>query len=172
MCIDKSRAVCLSGYLSAEFSLWLDNKTIQEYENLRNDILDAINKAVELGYDTFLCSMGRGFELICAHVVLEARRKQSNIQLICVLPFKNHSYSDGWGELHRTAKRDANHVVIVSEEDYNPTRYNLRSIYMVENSSYVICYWNGQNDVTSQIIHMAKQHKHIIHNLHRAGCLL
>jgi len=172
MNIDRTRGVCISGYGLRKLSLWLNNKALAEYIKLRNDIQAEINKAVEQGYDTFLCSMARGFELICAHAVLEARQKQSNIQLICVLPFKNYSYSDEWGELFRTAKRDANHEIIISEEEYNPTKYNLRNLYMIENSSYVICSWDGQNDVTAQIIHLAKKHGHIIHNLHREGCLV
>ncbi|MCL2577565.1 MAG: DUF1273 domain-containing protein [Defluviitaleaceae bacterium] len=169
MNIDISRSVCVGGHRPENFPFSLRNRATPEFKNLHKDIKGAINKAIKQGYDTFLCGMSRGFDLLCAQALLEARKEHNNIKLIAVLPFNNHWYVDEWADIHRIAKRDADDKIIISPENYIPTHDPRRKLFFVENSSYLICYWDGQEGGTAQIISMAKQYGHKIHNLHRKG---
>ena len=163
--LDKSRTACFSGYRVEKFSFSLEDKTSAEYINLCNDIDAAIKNALNLGFGTFLCGMAKGFDLLCAQAVLKIRQEQNNIKLISVLPFKKHSFSGEWGKLHREVRNAADYEFITSPKEYARECYFLRNRFMVENSSYVICYWDGQDGGTAHTIRMAKKHGHTIHNL-------
>jgi len=101
--------------------------------------------------------------LLCNRL-LEIKKEQSGIQLISVLPFEKHSFADIWGALHRAVRNAADGEIVVST-NYSRGCYQLRNNFMVENSSYIICYWDGQNGGTAQTIRMAEKHGHSIHNL-------
>ena len=165
MNIKKSHTACFSGYVPEKFLFPLGNKNGTEYIKFCNNINAAISDALNLGYNTFLCGMAKGFDLMCAQTVLKFREEQNNIKLITVLPFKTHSFVGEWGEIHRMVRCNADDEVIISPNNFTRGDYQLCNLFMVENSSHLICYWSGQEGGTAQTIRMAEKHSHSIHNL-------
>ena len=166
MYIDKFCSACFSGYRPEKFPFSLDDKNHIDYLRLESNIQNAIMEALRLGYQTFLCGMAKGFDLLCADILLdirEQRKEYRNISLIAVLPHANHGFADSWGELHRVVKQCANQIVIISPE-YTSSCYYQRNRYMIDNSSHLICYWDGQEGGTAQTVRMAKSAGTTIHN--------
>jgi len=84
MDVDKFCTACFSGYRPEKFSFSLDDKNNIEYLRLERSIHDSIMQALRLGYLTFLCGMARGFDLLCADILLDIReqcKEYSNIRL-------------------------------------------------------------------------------------------
>ena len=80
---------CFSGYRPEKFSFPLLDENHFEYLRLQSDIHKSIIKALELGYHFFLCGMARGFDLLCADILLDIREQNKqyrDISLIAVLP--------------------------------------------------------------------------------------
>lgn len=163
---DKCRTVCFSGYRPEKFPFSLDNGN-EDYLNLCGNISGALIEVLEQGYDTFLCGMSRGFDLVCAKILTELRRqnkKHRDVKLVAVLPFEGHKFSGYWGVLHKAIKAATNQVIIASPE-YTHLSYQLRNRLMIENSSCLICYWDGQEGGTAQTVRMAVKLELTIRNL-------
>ena len=168
MDVDKFCSASFSGYRPEKFPFSLDDKNHIDYLRFESNLCAAIKKALELGYMTFLCGMARGFDLLCADVLLDIReqhKQYSNISLIAVLPYAHHTFDGGWGELHRLVKQCANQVIITSPT-YTRSAYKQRNLYLVENSSHLICYWDGQEGGTAQTVRMAQTRGLTIHNIY------
>ena len=150
---------CFSGHRPEKFSFPLLDENNFEYLRLQADIYKAILEALELGYTFFLCGMARGFDLLCADILLDIREQNPqyrNVSLTAVLPYAAHTFAGAWGELHRVVKQCANQVVIVSPT-YSARCYERRNLYMVENSSHLICYFDGVQGGTAQVLKMARE---------------
>jgi len=82
------------------------------------------------------------------------------------LPFETHSFCGEWGELHKTVINASAEIIVASKsKNFTPASYNLRNTFMIENSSHLICYWDGQSGGTAQTIRMAQKRGHSIYNL-------
>ena len=156
MYIDKSRTACFSGHRPNKFPFSLDDKNCEGYKKLRFDIECAIMQALNMGYDTFLCGMAKGFDLLCGEVAIELRREQQYIQLIAVLPNENKAFIGPWGELHRQIRRGANHEISI-QQDYSLGCFHYRNRFMIENSSHIICYMNSDEGGTAYTVSMAEK---------------
>jgi len=143
-------------------------KINEEYIKLCICIDTAIIKATKRGYHTFLCSMTRGFDLLCSQSVLEFRKdeKYSHLQLIAVQPYINYSFTDKWGGIHQEVMNAANHVVLLNKTCATEC-YHLRNEFMIKNSSHLICYCNEHECGKSRSIIMAEEREHSIDNLHK-----
>jgi len=169
--IDKNHTAFFSGLDLENFSFSLEDKTDIEYTKLFISIEAAIKNSRHVGYSTFLCSMSRGFDLVCAQAVLKIRQEQNDIKLICVLPYKNHSYAGEWGRIHKAVRNAADGEVITSsKDDFTRDCYHFRDLFMLKNSSRIICYWDGQQANTSHIVHMAEKQGLSIYNLRWLVC--
>ncbi len=131
--IDEEKSICFTG-----------NRTIVHTEKLiyakvRNIILSEIDK----GFDTFLCGMAIGFDLISGKACLDLIEEGKKIKLVCVLPHPSHG-TNFYGkdkEIHTKLKQHASRVFITSTS-YTPYCMHLRNRFLVDNSSKVIAYLN------------------------------
>jgi len=165
--INKYCSVCFSGYRPEKFPFSLEDKESDVYKNFHKKINESIIEALRMGYNTFFCGMAKGFDLLCGKAVLDICRKikYNHIQLIAVLPFANHGFSGDWGRLHRLVRHYAKHEIIIAPNGYTRNCYYLRNRFMVENSTCMICYWDGQEGGTAQAVRMAIESEHILRNL-------
>jgi len=166
MQIDSNHATYFSGYRLEKHSFSYEDKISTDYIKLCIAIEAAIKNALYLGYRTFLCGMSRGLDLLGAQAVMRIRQEQNNIQLISVLPYKNHSFSDEWGKIHSQVRKSADWEVITSPyDDYTNDCFHLRNCFLIENSTHIICFWDGQNGVTAETLRLAQKNGHSIYNL-------
>lgn len=145
----KKTTACFSGYRPKNFSFAL-GKGDEAFLALHERTGQAIIQAVSDGYNRFMCGMAEGFDLIAGSVFLELKEKRSdmaNVQLLAMLPFAGHGFSEPWGITHQLILRQAEEVITLAPK-YHPPAYHDRNRYMVDNSSCLICYYNGKKGGT------------------------
>lgn len=150
--IKRLHRVCFSGHRP--------EKLLSEYcniaeieEEIKNLLRPVISKSIEDGYTSFITGMARGFDVWAADVVLEEKEKSPSIRLICAIPFlgfdKKRSHTE---QLHyRYILRKSDYVQVVSPF-YNPSCFQKRNKFMVDNSSRLISAYNGSGGGTYNTI--------------------
>lgn len=154
---DAGKAACFSGYRPDKFSFPLDESSM-EYACLRSVINVSVARAMESGYNVFLCGMAKGFDIMCGEAVaaIKARDiRRADVALVAVVPYAGHGRWKGeWTRRHDALIDVADDVVVMCER-YTRTCYHERNRFMVDNSTRLICYWDGQEGGTANTIRYA-----------------
>lgn len=162
--INKNKTLCFSGHRTEKLP-----KNEDKFNNLLYALYTEIDKSILEGFNTFIFGACYGFDIICAEQVL--LRKQlirytdpENIKLIAVVPFEKQAAK--WKEQDRDkyynilSKCDD---VITLSKYYKAGCYHERNRYMVDNSSKLICYYDGSGGGTRYTVEYAMEQKiHII----------
>ena len=166
--LNKNTTVCFSGHRSERLP-----KSKDELDELSILIYEEIDKAVNDGFDTFIFGACYGFDLMCAEMVLLRQMvvKQSDpkcIRLIAAVPFKEQSakWSKRNQELYLNIISKCDEVITISAK-FSMNCYRKRNRYMVDNSSRLICYYDGCSSGTGNTVNYAKQQGCEIINLYR-----
>ncbi len=120
---------------------------------LRKEII----KAIDNGYHVFLTGMSRGVDLWAADIVIELRRYNRDLKLMCVVPFEgmdNHWPVD-WKKHYRLVLKQADWVQVLSDQYYKEA-YQVRNEWMVDHVSRLIGVYNGQPSGTGNTIRYAQ----------------
>lgn len=156
---DKAVSVCFSGHRSVPFA---------KRRELKQCLKSEIAKAYADGYRYFYCGMAMGFDLLAAEAALSLQCELKDLQVIAVVPFRGQS--DRWSK-EEQAKYDAilrivDDVVVLSEQYYNGCLLR-RNDYMVNRSSRLIAYFDGNpKGGTFYTVREAKRQGLDIVNLH------
>lgn len=154
----KNKTVCFSGYRPERFSFIL-NDGEEAYLALEKRIEEAILQAVDEGCDTFICGMAKGFDLVAGSLVVALKEswvELADLNLVAVLPFERHGFlGNPWHVLHQMVLGQAYEVVTLSSR-YHSKAYHDRNRYMVDNSSRLICYYDGQKGGTDYTVKYAR----------------
>lgn len=104
------------------------------------DLLDKINKLIDIGYDTFLVGMALGFDTLVFNL-LEEVRKTKNIRIIACIPCINQAYKFNKAQKieYERMLDCANERIYVGKE-YTDKCMIKRNEFMVKNSSCLIAY--------------------------------
>lgn len=165
--VKRNKTLCFSGHRTEKLP-----KNNKKFANLIVRLNLEIEKAISEGYDTFLFGACYGFDLICAEEVL--MRKQiirytdpvSSIKLIAVVPFEDQAAR--WNEHDRNKYfrilSKCNEVITLNKH-YKSGCYHERNRYMVDNSSKLICYYNGSTGGTGYTAEYAEKQSIKIVNL-------
>lgn len=134
------------------FSGYRTEKLPENMDPIRIQLKKEVNKCIEDGYDTFLCGMAEGFDLMSAEIVLDLKKSYS-IKLICVIPF-----DDGreHGEKYSNIANNADEKVVLSNQFSYDTYYK-RNEYMVDNCDKLICYYDGRYGGTEYTVDYANK---------------
>ena len=143
--IIKANTVCVSGHRVLENDLDI-NKLKIVFENLINN-----------GIDTFLIGMAIGFDTLCFQI-LEQFKKQKNIKIIACIPCLSQAdkFSEKQKKEYDRLLCVADQKVLLSQE-YTPSCMQKRNMYMVDNSSAVICYLNKNKGGTYNTVKYAQK---------------
>lgn len=139
------------------------------YINLENSISSSILDLINKGYDTFLCGGTIGFDIMCAEAVINFKKEFPHLRLGCMLPFENHhtSFPNEWQRRFLNILEACNFIDYISPE-YAIGCYYDRNKKMVENSSYMITYFDGKGGGTARVVAAAQFAKLKITNLFEA----
>jgi len=129
-----------------------------EYWGLKERLDLAIMALIGQGVCYFAAGGALGFDTMAAFSVLKLRIKYPHIKLILVLPCKRQA--ENWCEqdknIYALILQEANKVVYASEH-YDRTCMAKRNRYMVDKSSYCICYLAKDRGGTAYTVGYAKQ---------------
>ena len=144
------RTLCFSGYRPEKLNI--------EADRLTDMLNDAVAAAIRDGYMHFISGMARGFDMLAARAVLNARHRGAPVILECALPFE--AQTSGWSGAdiaeHKDIMKNADRLTVVCEQA-KPESYLRRNRYMVEHSAMLICYFDGQPGGTAYTRRYAKK---------------
>ena len=109
------------------------------------ELRGVVARLYDEGYRRFLCGMAWGFDLAAGEAVAELKRAHSDVELVAALPYRNFSklfHADDAEQYRRVA--DAADAVVAVSEDESRAAYRMRNDYLVENSSVVVAWFDGQ----------------------------
>ena len=116
----------------------------------------AIDTAIENGFTTFITGMAPGIDIWAAEIVLEKRKHNAALRLICAVPHPGF-------EKRKTKYEETRYKNIIDNADYTQTIcnhyfracYQRRNKFMVDRSNLVIAVWNGEKSGTKNTIDYA-----------------
>lgn len=159
----RSETCCFSGYRIEKMPFRADDT--DRIHALEVSIDHAVREAALLGYTRFISGMSTGFDLWAAASVLRLR-EALHIQLLCAVPFDRQAdaYPPEWKQRFNHCLLAADKVYALSPRFYAGC-YAARNRFMVDASSLLICYFDGQPGGTAQTVHMAQKAGLSIFNL-------
>lgn len=164
MDIDKKFTVSFGEYQPEDFPFPFQENNMG-YEILEHQIKVSILKALDLGYRWFMCGMSKGFDLLCADILIEIQENYPeylDIWLILVEPYADYLQDE---KTHQALYNCARQIVIASPE-YREDCFQLSNEYMIKKSSYLIYYSSEKNDLKCQRLLMAQKENLHIENVH------
>ena len=114
-----------------------------------------------------------GFDIIAAEIVLmlkDAPRLSGSVELICAVPFieQSESFTEEWKKRYNDVIARADEVILISDK-YFTGCYRKRNEFMVNNSDYVITWYDGKAGGTGNTLKYAQKKNKRIINLSESG---
>ena len=162
---------CFTGYRPQKFPFPLlrDNADYIEFENR---LLSEIVLLIREGCLTFYSGMAMGFDIIAAECVLEAAAvmKDYPVRLICAIPFPGQAdkFPGVWKQRYDKLLAAADQTVLISGEYYRGCYFD-RNRFMVNNSDFVLTWFDGSAGGTKNTVTYAKSLGRKVINLY-TGC--
>jgi hypothetical protein len=116
--IEKRKTACFSGFRPEKLSFILLNGQ-EAYLKLEGRIKEELTKTVQDGYDTFLCGMAKGFDLVCGNILLSLKEKCSDfaeVKLIAVPPHHGHGFDGPWGIIHSLVMGKVDEIIYPTDK--------------------------------------------------------
>ena len=118
----------------------------------------AIDDAIADGYVTFITGMAMGTDIWAAEIVLERKKRNKELHLICALPHPNFESRRSMTEKMRFNKIIKNADIVKEINNHYFTGcYQVRNEWMVDRSNLVIAVFNGQKSGTKNTVDYAKR---------------
>ena len=118
-----------------------------------------VRTLIEQGFTTFHSGMALGFDMMAAEAVLRAKQTHPEVRLIAVLPFpeQDSKFSEQTKIRDRQILQQADERVITSPCYTNAGVYHIRNRYLIDHSSFVVCYFNGTPGGTQKTLEYARR---------------
>lgn len=171
MVINRDKTAAFSGHRSFKINNGMQSlfsEMDDPADTLSARIEHAVRQLCEKGYDTFLCGMAEGFDLMAGEAVLKLAGEFPSIRLLAIIPYPGQASSFD----HET--REAYDMVLSGAEAqtticnrYSHDCFHRRNNFLTDNSSALICYYNGSKGGTAYTVRRAMQQGAEIINLYR-----
>ncbi|MBE6837751.1 MAG: DUF1273 domain-containing protein [Ruminococcus sp.] len=155
---DKNTTCCFSGHRPDKLPGNGDVVNSMALRRILSILRLSIEDAIKDGYKTFISGMAPGVDLWAASFIRDIHAKNPEINLVCVLPFREQKKS-----LHGEALYDYNLLldsaaqVICLNDKYEAGCMRERNQFMIDNSSRLIAVVNSYRSGTGMTINMAKK---------------
>ena len=135
-------------------------------KEVKNRLRDAIRTAIAEGCTTFISGMARGVDMWAAEIVIEERKKNDNIKLICASPYEGFEKTWNLRKRYRykTILKKADYVQYICD-NYSRQCFQIRNVWMVDRSARVIAAYNGEHGGTRNTIYYAIKQRIPIYNI-------
>ncbi len=155
--LENTYKCCFTGYRPNKlpFNVYSLDSKYQEFENA---LFEKIMELAGNGCRVFYTGMAMGFDIIAAEAVLAVKKAYANppVKLICVIPFagQGESFSNFWREKYYAILDSCDEIITLSENYYKGC-YQARNIYMVDNSDFVLTWYDGKSGGTRNTLDYA-----------------
>ena len=120
----------------------------------------ALYTAFDRGCDTFLCGMALGFDSYVFDVLLDFKINSSYpVKIVACLPCKDQDkfFNDIQKKDYKRRLEKADKIIYVSERNYFNGCMQKRNRFMVDNSSFLICYLKKNEGGTFSTVDYARK---------------
>ena len=153
--IDISKVCCFTGHRPSKLP-WGYDESNPKCEEIKKTLKKECEKLIEKGVAHFVTGMALGFDMICADVILDLKKKYPFIKLYGAIPCSDqcsrwHAESQYRYELILKSLEDFRCVFV----KYTPYCMQERNQFMVDHSMYVITYYDGSKGGTQNTIKYA-----------------
>ena len=135
-------------------------KLKQDEQTVKRLLAASIDQAIARGYTTFITGMAQGTDIWAAEIVLDMRRNNPELKLICALPHPDfeQSWRMEWRNRYNAIRTAADLERTISPA-YSKAAYQKRNVWMVDHSALVIAVFNGESGGTLNTIRYAQQNQ-------------
>lgn len=117
---------------------------------------EAVARQRSAGRDTFLCGMAEGFDMLAAETVIAMQRDDPGIKLVAVVPFEGQERFFAPDDRARYAAILAcAAATVLLSPNYRRDCFHRRNDYLVENSSALVCWFDGRPGGTAYTVKAA-----------------
>jgi uncharacterized phage-like protein YoqJ len=144
------RRCCFTGHRASK----LDESETQ----VRKWLEDRIDEAVADGKTTFLTGMGMGVDLWAAEIVLARKKTNDALRLIAVTPYLSFDarWKEEWKKRYTEVWKAADYRVTMADR-YDENALERRNRWLVDHSSLVIAFYNGEAGSTKRTVDYARE---------------
>lgn len=127
-------------------------------DEIKKSLENAILKAVQSGYTTFITGMARGVDIWAGQIVLRLRQSNQDLRLIAAqaYPGCERRWSASWRNQYAEVLKVVDLVEAISPT-YSMASFQKRDEWMVDQSSRVIAVYDGVPGGTKNTIDYAKR---------------
>ena len=152
MTTSKFDTVCFTGHRP--------EKLTQSEETVREALRKGIDQALAWRCTTFISGMAPGVDIWAAEEILALKRKNPEVKLVCAVPFDGfaRNWDDDWKNRYTAILAKADEVFFVSPGNMRAVAI-IRDKWMVDHSSLVIAFYNGEKGGTRTTIDYAEKKK-------------
>ena len=153
-----STTACFTGHRSQKLP-WRFNENDERCKAMKIRLRTEIENAIQRGYNTFLCGMALGFDMMCAEMVLELKNSYRDIKIIGALPCRNQDamWTAEYKQRYRALIKKLDGIRCIYEKYTGVECMLERNRYMINNSSLVIALFDGSNGGTKATIEYARE---------------
>ena len=132
-------------------------KCSRDAEEIRTELGQEINLAIESGFTTFITGMARGTDLWAGQIVMERKAQNPNLHLICAIPYPGFEkkWSEQWRSLYQQVL-DASDYTKYFFKKFSYASFQVRNEWMVDHAARVIAVYNGTGGGTRNTIEYAR----------------
>lgn len=169
--VDRVFSCCFTGYRPQKFPFPL-SRANPEYIDFENRLINEIAGLINNRCLTFYTGMAMGFDIIAAECVLQLADIMNGyaVRLICALPFREQAakYPADWKERYDNILSCADETVLISDKYYRNCYFD-RNRFMVDNSDFVLTWFDGSPGGTKNTVKYAESISRKVINLY-TGC--
>ena len=125
-----------------------------------NLLESCVQELINMGFDTFLCGMARGFDLLAGEIVVKLKENNPHVKLIACVPCPDQEryYSVEEREKYDRVLAACDEIKLLSERFYKGCML-VRDRYMVDNCSLVFAYDRKKEGGTYYTVNYAHSKK-------------
>lgn len=118
-----------------------------------------IDSAIADGVTEYISGMARGTDLWAASLVLERKRDNPAIKLICAIPYEGFEtgWAEEWQRMYREACAQADEIKVFYPR-FTYASFQERNRWMVDHSARIIAVFNGEKGGTKNTLAYAQKH--------------
>ncbi len=115
-----------------------------------------IDTAIADGITEFISGMARGVDLWAANLVLERKKSNPSIRLLCAIPYENFEkgWSKKWQDMYHMILEQADMIHYV-QPNFTYAAFQERNHWMVDHAIRVIAVFNGEQGGTKNTLEYA-----------------
>lgn len=153
----KDKTLCFTGHRPQKLP-WGFNEEDERCLAMKKELYIRIEDAIKDGYNIFLSGMALGFDMICAEIVLELKKKYKDIKLVAALPCKNQDckWNSFQQKRYRILLKKADSIRCIYDNYIGAECMLERNEYMVNASSKMVALFDGKPGGTKKTIEYAK----------------